>query len=66
MAQDLYDQAVELMMTERRAATFLLQRRLDISYDDARKLMERMEAAGVVTAPDHVGKRQIRARAGDK
>ncbi|GHC42968.1 hypothetical protein GCM10017577_74940 [Pseudonocardia halophobica] len=69
MAQDLYDQAVQLMMTERRASTSFLQRHLSIGYTDASRLMDRMQANGIVSAPDIAGRREIRAQqaqAGEK
>lgn len=66
MAQDLYDQAVHLMMTERRAFTSLIQRRLGIGYTEAARLMDRMQADGIVSAPDVAGRREIRAQAGAK
>jgi S-DNA-T family DNA segregation ATPase FtsK/SpoIIIE len=66
MTQDLYDRAVQLLLTERRASTSLIQRRLGIGYNDAARLMERMQANGIVSAPDIVGRREIRAQAGEK
>lgn len=59
MTDDLYDEAVILMLKERRASTSFLQRKLNIGYNAAARLMERMEAAGVVSTPDRVGKREV-------
>lgn len=63
MTEDLYDDAVLLMLTERRASTTLIQRRLAIGYNQASRLMDRMEVAGVVSRPDHVGKREVLLKA---
>lgn len=56
---DHYDEAVLLMLNERRASTSLAQRRLGIGYNAATRLMERMEMAGVVSAPNRFGKREV-------
>lgn len=68
MTDDLYDEAVLLMLTERRASTTNIQLRLGIGRLHAARLMERMEVAGVVSAPDHVGKREVllAAKGGDQ
>ncbi|ESQ90103.1 hypothetical protein ABAC460_10070 [Asticcacaulis sp. AC460] len=59
MADDLYNKAVFAVTNDRKASTSFIQRRLQISYNSAAELMERMEKNGVVTAADHVGKRDI-------
>jgi S-DNA-T family DNA segregation ATPase FtsK/SpoIIIE len=59
---DLYDRAVALVCRERKATTSYLQRRFEIGYNKAAKLIERMEQEGVVSAPNHVGKREVLAR----
>jgi S-DNA-T family DNA segregation ATPase FtsK/SpoIIIE len=56
---ELYDQAVALVMRERKASTSFIQRYLQIGYNRAARLVERMEAEGVVGAPNHVGKREV-------
>jgi S-DNA-T family DNA segregation ATPase FtsK/SpoIIIE len=58
---DLYDRAVALVCRERKATTSYLQRRFEIGYNKAAKLIERMEQEGVVSAPNHVGKREVLA-----
>jgi uncharacterized protein (UPF0335 family) len=55
----LYPRAVYFVTNERKAATSFIQRKLMIGYNTAAALMERMEAEGVVSAADHVGKREI-------
>jgi S-DNA-T family DNA segregation ATPase FtsK/SpoIIIE len=55
----LYDRAVAIVVTERRASTSYLQRRLGIGYNRAVDLMERMERQGVVSGPGMGGRRQI-------
>jgi S-DNA-T family DNA segregation ATPase FtsK/SpoIIIE len=59
---DLYDRAVALICRERKATTSYLQRRFEIGYNKAAKLIERMEKEGVISAPNHVGKREVLAR----
>ncbi|HEY5209096.1 MAG TPA: DNA translocase FtsK 4TM domain-containing protein [Stellaceae bacterium] len=59
---DLYDQAVALVCRERKATTSYLQRRFEIGYNKAARLIERMEKEGVISAPNHVGKREVLAR----
>jgi S-DNA-T family DNA segregation ATPase FtsK/SpoIIIE len=58
----LYDQAVALVCRERKASTSFVQRHLQIGYNRAARLIERMEAEGVVSAANHVGKREVLAR----
>ncbi len=58
---ELYDQAVALVCRERKASTSFVQRYLQIGYNRAAKLIERMEAEGVVSRANHVGKREVLA-----
>ncbi|MDT3685213.1 MAG: DNA translocase FtsK 4TM domain-containing protein [Pseudorhodoplanes sp.] len=58
-ADDLYRQAVQIVMRDRKASTSYIQRRLQIGYNRAATIMERMEAEGVVGQPNHAGKREI-------
>ncbi|MCC7096628.1 MAG: DNA translocase FtsK 4TM domain-containing protein [Thermomonas sp.] len=57
----LYDQAVQIVTESRRASISGVQRRLKIGYNRAARLMEAMEAAGVVSAPEHNGDRAVLA-----
>jgi DNA segregation ATPase FtsK/SpoIIIE, S-DNA-T family len=59
---DLYDKAVALVCRERKASTSFVQRHLQIGYNRAARLIERMEKEGVVSAANHVGKREVLAR----
>ncbi len=61
---ELYDQAVALVCRERKASTSFVQRHLQIGYNRAAKLIERMEAEGVVSSANHVGKREVLAPPG--
>jgi DNA segregation ATPase FtsK/SpoIIIE, S-DNA-T family len=58
---DLYDRAVALVVRDQKASTSYIQRRLSIGYNRAADLMERMEQDGLVSAPNHSGKREILA-----
>ncbi len=58
---NLYDQAVAVVTRDRKASTSYIQRRLQIGYNRAASLMERMEQEGVVGAANHAGKREILA-----
>ncbi|MCP5433172.1 MAG: DNA translocase FtsK 4TM domain-containing protein [Alphaproteobacteria bacterium] len=56
---DLYDRAVAIVARDRKASTSYIQRKLQIGYNRAARLMEQMEDQGVVSAPNHAGKRDI-------
>ncbi len=56
---DLYQQAVEIVTRDRKASTSYVQRRLQIGYNRAASLIERMEKEGIVGKPNHSGKREI-------
>src|SRR5664279_4430275 len=56
---DLYAQAVAVVKRDRKASTSYIQRRLQIGYNRAASLMERMEQEGVIGQPNHAGKREI-------
>lgn len=59
---DLYDQAVAIVLRDQKASTSYIQRRLQIGYNRAASLMERMELEGIVGAANHAGKREIMAQ----
>ena len=56
---DLFQQAVAIVKRDRKASTSYIQRRLQIGYNRAASLMERMELEGIVGAANHAGKREI-------
>jgi S-DNA-T family DNA segregation ATPase FtsK/SpoIIIE len=56
---DLYQQAVQVVLRDRKASTSYIQRRLQIGYNRAASIMERMEQEGVVAPANHAGKREI-------
>ena len=58
-ATDLYQQAVQIVQRDQKASTSYIQRRLQIGYNRAASIMERMEQEGVVGQPNHAGKREI-------
>ncbi|HEX4888795.1 MAG TPA: DNA translocase FtsK 4TM domain-containing protein [Alphaproteobacteria bacterium] len=55
----LYDQAVAMVARQGRASTSLVQRHLRIGYNRAARIIEEMEAQGVISAPNHSGKREV-------
>ncbi|MCH8810043.1 MAG: DNA translocase FtsK [Proteobacteria bacterium] len=56
---ELYDQAVAVVHQHRKASTSFIQRHLQIGYNRAARIIERMETEGVVGQPNHVGKREV-------
>jgi S-DNA-T family DNA segregation ATPase FtsK/SpoIIIE len=60
-ADELYDMAVRIVTETRRASISGVQRRLKIGYNRAARLIEEMEAAGIVSSPEHNGNRTVLA-----
>ena len=58
----LYDMAVAIVAKDRKCSTSYIQRRLQIGYNRAASIMERMEIEGIVGPANHAGKREILAR----
>ena len=56
---DLYLQAVEIIRSEGKASTSFLQRKLQIGYNRAARIIDMMEADGIVSKANHVGKRDV-------
>ncbi|MDX7952470.1 DNA translocase FtsK [Lichenihabitans sp. Uapishka_5] len=56
---DLYDQAVKVVLRDKKCSTSYIQRRLQVGYNKAASLVERMEKEGIVGAANHAGKREI-------
>lgn len=56
---DLYDKALAVVARDRKASTSYIQRRLQIGYNRAATLIERMEQEGVVSGPNHKGVREV-------
>ncbi|MFX8653091.1 DNA translocase FtsK, partial [Acinetobacter baumannii] len=56
---DLYDQAVNLVLREGKVSVSFIQRYLQIGYNRAARIVERMESEGVVGPANHLGKRDI-------
>ena len=55
----LYDQAVAVIARDRKVSTSYIQRRLQIGYNRAARIIEQMEEEGVISAPNHSGKREV-------
>ena len=56
---ELYNQALEIIRTEGKASTSFLQRKLQIGYNRAARIIDMMEADGIVSKANHVGKRDV-------
>ena len=56
---DLYQSALEIVKSEGKASTSFLQRKLQIGYNRAARIIDMMEAEGVVSKANHVGKRNV-------
>jgi S-DNA-T family DNA segregation ATPase FtsK/SpoIIIE len=56
---DTLAQAIQVVATSRKATISYLQRQLRVGYNSAARLIEQMEAMGLVSAPDHVGRREV-------
>ncbi|GIL02583.1 MAG: DNA translocase FtsK [Alphaproteobacteria bacterium] len=65
-SNDLYDQAVAVVLRDRKVSTSYVQRRLGIGYNRAASLIERMEKEGLISPPNHAGKRDILVPAEDE
>ena len=55
----LYEQAVQLVVREQKASTSFVQRHLKIGYNRAATIVEEMESNGIISAANHVGKRDV-------
>jgi len=56
---EMYDKALSIVLSEGKVSTSFVQRHLSIGYNRAAKIIERMEKEGVISSPNHVGKREI-------
>ena len=56
---ELYQSAIEIVKSEGKASTSFLQRKLQIGYNRAARIMDMMEADGIVSKANHVGKRDV-------
>ena len=58
-SDELYPQALEIIKSEGKASTSFLQRKLQIGYNRAARIIDMMEEKGVVSKANHVGKREV-------
>lgn len=56
---DLYNQAVQIVQADKKVSISYVQRRLKIGYNRAATIVEKMEENGIITPPDHSGKREV-------
>jgi S-DNA-T family DNA segregation ATPase FtsK/SpoIIIE len=57
--EELFAQAAQIVVRDQRASTSYLQRRLKVGYNKAAGLIDRLEEEGVISAPNHAGKREV-------
>ena len=62
--EDLFAQAIAIVVRDKRASTSYLQRRLKVGYNKAAGLIDRLEEDGIVSAPNHAGRREVLANSG--
>lgn len=55
----LYRQAVEIVQNDKKASTSYIQRKLRIGYNRAASIIDKMEENGIISAADHVGRREV-------
>lgn len=55
----MYRSACQIVFESQKASTSWLQRQLRIGYNSAARLVERMEEDGFISAPNHVGRREV-------
>jgi S-DNA-T family DNA segregation ATPase FtsK/SpoIIIE len=58
-SDELYSKAIEIIKTEGKASTSFLQRKLQIGYNRAARIIDMMEEKGIVSKANHVGKREV-------
>ena len=56
---ELYETALKIVQTEKKASTSFLQRKLQIGYNRAARIIDQMEVSGVVSKANHTGKREV-------
>jgi S-DNA-T family DNA segregation ATPase FtsK/SpoIIIE len=65
-SDDPYDQAVAIVLNDRKDSTSYIQRRLSVGYNKAASLIERMDQEGLISPANHAGKREILVPAEDE
>ncbi|MDX2028666.1 MAG: DNA translocase FtsK 4TM domain-containing protein [Alphaproteobacteria bacterium] len=63
---ELYDKAVDIVLRERKASTSFIQRHLQLGYNKAATLIERMEREGIISSANAIGKREVYGREPDE
>ena len=56
---ELYEAALKIVQTEKKASTSFLQRKLQIGYNRAARIIDQMESSGIVSKANHTGKREV-------
>ncbi|MCY4032237.1 MAG: DNA translocase FtsK [Hyphomicrobiales bacterium] len=63
--QDLYNRALALIQNEKYASTSYIQRKLRIGYNRSARIIEQMQEQGIISEPNHMGRREVLTRQGD-
>ena len=58
-SDELYSKALDIIKSEGKASTSFLQRKLQIGYNRAARIIDMMEEKGIVSKANHVGKREV-------
>ena len=58
-SDELYNKAVSIVCREKKASTSFIQRHLQIGYNRAARIIEKMESEGIVSPANHVGRREV-------
>ncbi len=58
-SDELYNEAINIVKSEGKASTSFLQRKLQIGYNRAARIIDMMEEKGIVSKANHVGKREV-------
>lgn len=65
-SDDPYEQAIAIVMRDKKASTSYIQRRLGIGYNRAASIIERMEKEGLIGPANHAGKREVLMQLGEE
>lgn len=64
--QELYNRALALIQNEKYASTSYIQRKLRIGYNRSARIIEQMQEQGIISEPNHIGRREVLTRQGNE